>query len=92
MPNWDISRGFLSVYIINNAGGISAAIRELYCTFADFFYKTGIYLCTTTTGRQDDRQGDRQRTLDIYMINITFAERNSEAAMGKMGNRGHYTF
>jgi hypothetical protein len=36
LPNWDISGGFLSVYIINNAGGISAAIRELYCTFADF--------------------------------------------------------
>ncbi len=25
LPNWDISRGFLSVYIIYNAGGISAA-------------------------------------------------------------------
>ena len=39
LPNCDISRGFLSVYvlyIIYNAGGISAAIRELYCTFADF--------------------------------------------------------
>jgi hypothetical protein len=36
LPNWDISRGFLSVYIIYNSGGISAAIRELYCTFADF--------------------------------------------------------
>jgi hypothetical protein len=43
LPNWDISRGFLSVYVIYNAGGISAAIRELYCTFADF-YKTGIFL------------------------------------------------
>jgi hypothetical protein len=60
LPNWDISRGFLSVYIIYNAGGISAAIRELYCTFADFFYKTGIFLCTTTTGRQEyDRMTDR---------------------------------
>jgi hypothetical protein len=39
LPKWDISRGFLSVYIIYNAGGISAAIRELYCTFADFFTK-----------------------------------------------------
>ncbi len=25
--------------VINNDGGISAAIRELYCTFADFFTK-----------------------------------------------------
>jgi hypothetical protein len=32
---WDISRGFLSVYIIYNAGGIRAVIRELYCTFTD---------------------------------------------------------
>jgi hypothetical protein len=39
LPNWDISRGFLSVYIIYNAGGISAAIREMYCTFSDFLQK-----------------------------------------------------
>ncbi len=38
------------------------------------------------TDRMTDRVTDRG-TLDIYMINITFAERNSEAAMGKMGSR-----
>jgi len=30
----DISRGFLSVYIVYNAKG---SIRALYCTFTDFF-------------------------------------------------------
>jgi hypothetical protein len=47
-------RGVFSPYISfitqESAGGISAAIRELYCTFADFFEKTGIFLYTTTTG------------------------------------------
>ena len=39
---------------------INMTIRELHCTFADFFYKTGIFLCTTTTGRQEyDRMTDR---------------------------------
>jgi hypothetical protein len=39
LPNWDISRGFspyISFITLESAGGISAAIRELYCTFADF--------------------------------------------------------
>ena len=38
-------RGVFSpyLYIIYNAGGISEAIRELYCTLADF-YKSGIFL------------------------------------------------
>jgi hypothetical protein len=38
-----------------------------------------------------DRVTDRG-TLDKYMININFAARNSEAAMGKVGSGGHYTF
>ena len=59
LPNWDISQGFLSVYIIYNAGGICAAIREMYCTFSDFLQKW-----------------------NFPLHNITFAERNSEAAMG----------
>ncbi len=33
----------LRIYIIYNAGEISEAIRELYCTLADF-YKSGIFL------------------------------------------------
>jgi hypothetical protein len=60
LPNWDISRGFLSVFIIYNAGGISAAIRELYW--------------------------------NIPLHNINFAERNSEAAMGRVESGGHYIF
>jgi hypothetical protein len=65
LPNWDISRGFLSVYIIYNAGGISAAIRELYCTFADFL-----------------------QNWNFPLNNINFADRNSEAAMGRVGSGG----
>jgi hypothetical protein len=60
LPNWDILRGFLSVYIIYNSGGISAAIRELYCNFAVFLQNW------------NDRVTDRG-TLDKYMININFA-------------------
>jgi hypothetical protein len=60
------------------------------------FYKTGIFLYTTTTGRQEyDRMKDSvtdRGTLDKYMININFAERNSEAAMGKVGSGGYYIF
>jgi hypothetical protein len=68
-PNWDISRGFLSVYIIFNAGEISAAIRELYCTYVDFL-----------------------QNWNFPLHNINFAERDSEAAMGRMVSRGHYIF
>jgi hypothetical protein len=66
LPNWDISRGFLSVYI---SGGISAAIRELYCTYADFL-----------------------QNWKFPQNNINFAERNSEAAMARVGSGGHYFF
>jgi hypothetical protein len=38
-----------------------------------------------------DRVTDRG-TLDKYMININFAERNSEAAMGNVGSGGHYVY
>ena len=43
-------------------------IRELHCTFADFFRKLE------------------------FSHNINFAERNSEAAMGRVGSGGHYIF
>ncbi len=43
------------------------------------------------TDRMTDRVTDRG-TLDKYMININFAERNSEAAMGKVGSGGYYIF
>ena len=44
---------------------INMTIRELHCTFADFFRKLE------------------------FSQNINFAERNSEAAMGKVGSGGH---
>jgi hypothetical protein len=52
LPNWDISRGFLSVYIIYNSGGISAAIREMYCTLPDFLqnWNFPLYNYDRTTG------------------------------------------
>jgi hypothetical protein len=59
----------LRIYIIYNARGISAAIRELYCTVADFL-----------------------QNWNFPLHNINFAERNSEAAMGRVGSRGHYIF
>jgi hypothetical protein len=50
----------------------------------------------SSTQRQEyDRMTDRvtdRGILDKYMININFAERNSEAAMGKVGSGGHYIF
>ncbi len=59
-------RGVFSPYIgiIYNAGGISAAIRELYCTFADFL---------------------QNWNFPLHYINFT--DRNSEAAMGRVGER-----
>jgi hypothetical protein len=39
-PNWDISRGFLSVYIIYKAGGISAAAMALELDII-FFSRAG---------------------------------------------------
>ncbi len=58
-------------------------------------FLTKLEFSSTQQRQEYDRMTDRvtdRGTLDKYMININFAERNSEAAMGKVGSGGHYIF
>ncbi len=123
MPNWDISRGFLSVYIIYISDRISTAAMAGDIIFfilagpvGDY---TGLFSIYYSTGRFNEaamggakvgghmiNKYDHKRAVLYFrgffyktgifvgfpLHNINFAERNSEAAMGRMGRGEHFIF